>query len=121
MIKYYHADVHGLEFPEGFDKNHARNLTPADRKTYIASTVPRENIIEFLKANVRSLSSDSFQQVPGFIGARKDSGTIYFNPNTRELHFVNEGTNEWRTTVIQSEKQLQTLAENDFHLFPNAN
>jgi len=91
LRKYYHADVHGLEFPEGFDKNHARNLTPNNRKAYIESTVPREKILEFLKANVRSLSSDSFQEVPGFIGSRKEPGTIYFNRNTRELHFVNEG------------------------------
>jgi hypothetical protein len=66
------------------------------------------------------LSSGSLQQVPGFIGSRKESGTIYFNRNTRELHFVNEGTNEWRTTVIQSQAQLRALANNDFHLFPNA-
>lgn len=58
--------------------------------------------------------------VPGFIGARKDSGTIYFNQNTRERHFVNEGTNEWRTTVIQSEDQFKLLVKNGFHLFPNA-
>ena len=104
LAKYYHADVYGLEFPEGFDKNHARALTPNNRKAYIESTVPRKKILEFLKANLRSLSSDSFHQVPGFIGAQKDSGRIYFNRNTRELHFINEGTNEWRTTIIQSEK-----------------
>jgi len=120
LAKYYHADVHGLPFPEGFDRDHALGLKPNERKAYIASTVPREKILEFLKANVRSLSSGSLQQVPGFIGSSKESGTIYFNRNTREIHFVNEGTNEWRTTIIQSEAQLRALANNDFHLFPNA-
>ena len=37
LAKYYHADVHGLEFPEGFKKDYANKLKPADRKTYIAS------------------------------------------------------------------------------------
>lgn len=120
LKKYYHADVHGLEFPKGFDKDYANKLKPADRKSYIASTVPREKILEFLKANVRALSSDSLKAVPGFLGARKDSGTIYFNQNTREIHFVNEGTNEWRTTVIQTKNQFEKLVENGFHLFPNS-
>lgn len=120
LNKYYHADAQGLQFPEGFDKNYATSLKPADRQAYIASTVPREKILEFLKANVRSLSSESLKPVPGFIGARKDPGTIYFNKNTREIHFVNEGTNEWRTTVIQSERQFAKLVENGFHLFPQA-
>lgn len=56
--------------------------------------------------------------VPGFIGARKNPGTIYLNQKTRELHFINEGMNEWRTTVIQSRQQFEILANNDFHLFP---
>ena len=125
LAKYYHADVHSLEFPKGFDQNRAKKLAPADRKAYIATTVPKQNILEFLKANVASLSSDKLKPVPGFIGSRKESGTIYYstnpnNVNKRELHFVNEMTGEWRTTVVQSRQQLERLAMNDFHLFPNA-
>lgn len=120
LAKYYHADVHGLKFPKGFDQNRVGQLAPADRKAYIESTVPKQNILEFLKANVASLSSDKLKPVPGFIGARKESGTIYFSRNTGELHFVNEMTGNWRTTVVQSESQLRNLAKNDFHLFPNA-
>lgn len=125
LAKYYHADVHGLKFPKGFDQTRAKKLAPADRKAYIASTVPKQNILEFLKANVASLSSDKLKPVPGFIGSRKESGTIYYsvnpnNVNKRELHFVNEMTGEWRTTVVQSDNQLRNLAKNDFHLFPNA-
>lgn len=125
LAKYYHADVHGLKFPKGFDRNHARKLAPADRKVYTASTVPKEDILGFLKANVASLSSDKLKPVPGFIGSRKEGGTIYYsgnptNANKRELHFVNEMTGEWRTTVVQSDKQFIDLTKNDFHLFPNA-
>lgn len=106
--------------PEFEDQYRVGQLAPADRKAYIESTVPKQNILEFLKANVASLSSDKLKPVPGFIGARKESGTIYFFRNTRELHFVNEMTGNWRTTVVQSESQLRNLAKNDFHLFPNA-
>ena len=120
LAKYYHADVHGLKFPKGFDQNRVGRLAPADRKAYIASTVPKQNILEFLKANVASLSSDKLKPVPGFIGARKESGTIYFSSSTGEVHFVNEMTGNWRTTIVQSESQLRNLAKNDFHLFPNA-
>jgi len=30
-------------------------------------------------------------------------------------------THEWRTTVVQTKGQFETLAKNDFHLFANAN
>lgn len=120
LAKYYHADLYGLAFPQGFDKSYALGLKPNERKAYIASTVPREKILEFQKANVTSFISDSLQPVPGFIGARKNPGTIYINKKNRQIHFVDEGTNQWRTTVIQSKAQLTALANNGFHLFPNA-
>lgn len=51
---------------------------------------------------------------------KKESGMIYFSRNTGEVHFVNDMTGNWRTTVVQSESQLRNLAKNGFHLFPNA-
>jgi hypothetical protein len=82
--------------------------------------VPREYVIEYQIANAKSLSTENFLEVPGFISAKKESGTLYRNKETRQVHFVNERTNIWRTTVIKSRTGLIKLAKNGFHLFPNA-
>lgn len=37
--KYYHPDVHVLEFPNRFSKEHARALTTDSRAAYIEGTV----------------------------------------------------------------------------------
>ena len=58
--------------------------------------------------------------VPGFIGARKEPGTLYINPKTGQIHFLSDRTNVWRTTVIKTKTGIKKLAENDFHLFPDA-
>jgi hypothetical protein len=59
--------------------------------------------------------------LPGFIGYRKDHGTLYINKETLQVHFVNERTNQWRMTVILNDDEVfLRLAKNNFHLFPNA-
>ena len=59
-------------------------------------------------------------KVPGFIGPQKKPGTLYINKETRQVNFVNDRTNIWRTTVIKTRAGLIKLAKNGFHLFPNA-
>jgi hypothetical protein len=99
---------------------HAKSLNPKDRIEYLKKTVPREYVIEYQLANAKSLSTENFLKVPGFISAKKESGTLYINKETRQVHFVNDRTNIWRTTVIKSRTGLLKLAKNGFHLFPNA-
>jgi hypothetical protein len=77
-------------------------------------------VIEFQIANAKSLSTEKFIPVPGFIGPQKEPGTLYRNQETGQIHFVNDRTNSWRTTVLKSRTGLRKLAENNFHLFPNA-
>lgn len=102
-----------------FDKKYVASLSPKARREYIKKTVPREKILEFQRANVKSLGTENFLIVPGFIGSRKDPGTSYINKETGQVHFVNDMTNKWRTTVIKSKKGLLELAQNDFRLFTN--
>ena len=66
------------------------------------------------------MSTENLLLVPGFIGAQKEPGTLYINKETRQVHFVNDRTNIWRTTVIKTRYGLIKLAKNGFHLFPNA-
>jgi len=120
LEKYYHEDVYNLKKPKGYDANYAKSLKHKDRIEYLKRTVPREYVIEYQIANAKSLSTGNFTEVPGFIGARKEPGTLYINKETRQVHFVNEKTNIWRTTVIKSRAGLIRLAQNGFHLFPNA-
>ena len=120
LEKYYHEDVYNLKKPKGYDAEHAKSLNRKDRIEYLKKTVPREYVIEYQLANANSLSTENFLKVPGFISAKKESGTLYINKETRQVHFVNDRTNIWRTTVIKSRTGLLKLAKNDFHLFPNA-
>ena len=120
LEKYYHQDVYKLETPKDFDSKKARSLKPKDRIEYVKKTVPRDKIVEFQIANAKSLSTENFRSVPGFIGARKERGTLHINLKTRQVHFVNDITNIWRTTVLTSPEGIIALAKNDFHLFPNA-
>jgi hypothetical protein len=120
LEKYYHQDVYKLETPKNFDSKKARSLKPKDRIEYLKKTVPRDKVIEFQIANAKSLSTENFRSVPGFIGAQKEPGTLYINKETMQVHFVNDRTNIWRTTVIRSGNALIALAKNNFHLFPNA-
>jgi hypothetical protein len=120
LEKYYHEDVYNLKKPKGYDAEHAKSLNRKDRIEYLKKTVPREYVIEYQIANAKSLSTENFLEVPGFISAKKESGTLYINKETRQVHFVNERTNIWRTTVIKSRTGLIKLAKNGFHLFPNA-
>jgi len=39
---------------------------------------------------------------------------------TGQIHFVNDRTKIWRTTVKKRPEDLRDLVKNDFHLFPNA-
>ena len=120
LEKYYHQDVYKLEKPKNFDSAQAKSLKPKDRLEYLKKMVPRDKVIEFQIANAKSLSTESLLPVPGFIGARKEQGTLHINLKTRQVHFVNDRTNIWRTTVIKTRIGLINLAQNDFHLFPNA-
>ena len=120
LDKYYHFDVYGLECPKGFDKDYAASLKPKARREYIKKTVPEAKILEFQRANVRSLGTENFREVSGFIGYRNDPGTLFINQETGKVNFFNDRTNQWRTTVVKSQSSLIELALNDFHLFPNA-
>ena len=62
----------------------------------------------------------NFIPVPGFIGLYKENETLYINKKTGQIHFFNEVTNIWRTTIKYSKTQLERLAKNNFHLFPEA-
>jgi len=64
--------------------------------------VPRDKVIEFQIANAKSMSTKNFLEVPGFIGAQKEPGTLHINTETGQIHFVNDRTNIWRTTVIKT-------------------
>ena len=120
LEKYYHEDVYNLKKPKGYDAEHAQSLNRKDRIEYLKKTVPREYVIEYQLANAKSLSTENYRKVPGFISAKKEPGTLYINKETRQIHFVNDRTNIWRTTVIKSRTGLLELARNGFHLFPNA-
>ena len=120
LEKYYHQDVYNLETPKNFDSKEARSLKPKDRIEYLKKTVPRDKVIEFQIANAKSLSTENLLEVPGFIGAQKEPGSLYINKETGQVHFVNARTNIWRTTVIKTRTGLINLAKNNFHLFPNA-
>lgn len=120
LEKYYHQDVYKLEKPKNFNSTKARSLKPKDRIEYLKKTVPRDKVIEFQIANAKSMSTENLLPVPGFIGEQKEPGTLYINKETRQVHFVNDRTNIWRTTVIKSKDGLIKLAKNGFHLFPNA-
>lgn len=120
LEKYYHQDVYKLEKPKNFDSAQARSLKPKDRLEYLKKMVPRDKVIEFQIANGKSLSTESLLPVPGFIGAKKEPGRLYINKETGQVHFVNDRTNIWRTTVIKTRTSLINLAQNNFHLFPNA-
>lgn len=108
LEKYYYQDVYNLETPKNFDSKEARSLKPKDRIEYFKKTVPRDKVIEFQIANANSLSTENLLEVPGFIGAQKESGTLYININreTGQVHFVNDRTNAWRTTVIKTRTGL---------------
>ena len=120
LEKYYHEDIYNLKKPKGYDVEHAKSLNRKDRIEYLKKTVPREYVIEYQLANAKSLSTENFLKVPGFISAKKESGTLYVYKETRQVHFVNDRPNIWRTTVIKSRTGLLKLAKNGFHLFPNA-
>ena len=120
LEKYYHEDVYNLKKPKGYDAAYAKSLNREDRIEYLTKTVPREYVIEYQLANAKSLSTENFFKVPGFISAKKEPGSVYINTKTGQVHFVNDKTNIWRTTVIKSRTSLLNLANNDFHLFPNA-
>lgn len=107
LAKYYHADVYNLEFPKEFDVDHAHGLKPKDRIAYIEKTVPPEKIMEFLKANVESFIMGDFIPVPGSIGSRKDPGRLYINKNTGQIHFFNDRTDVWRTTIRENKKGIE--------------
>lgn len=51
LAKFYHADLYNIEFPKGFDVNHAADLEPKKRKAYVQQTVKPEKIIEFFISN----------------------------------------------------------------------
>jgi hypothetical protein len=123
--KYHHYDVYGLTPPKGFDKNLKSSPeyknNPKKWREYVKKTVPPDKIHEFQRANVRSFATEKFQAVPGFVGVRKDPGTLYINRETGQIHFFNDRTNIWRTTVkYKKDKLLRLVQDNDFHLFPNA-
>ena len=120
LAKYYHHNVYeNIKPPKNFNSKEVRALEPKDRVEYLKKTVPRDKVIEFQIANAKSLSTENLLKVPGFIGSKKEPGTLYINKKTRQVHFVNNRTNIWRTTVIKSKAGLRKLAKNGFHLFPN--
>jgi hypothetical protein len=120
LEKYSHQDVYKLEKPKNFDSAHARSLKLKDRLEYLKKTMPRNKVIEFQIANAKSLSTKSLLSIPGFISAKKKPGRLYINKETGQVHFVNDRTNIWRTTVIKTRTGLINLAKNGFHLFSNA-
>ena len=120
LEKYYHQDAYNLEKPKNFDAQKARSLEPKERIKYLKETVPRNKVIEFQIANAKSLSTENLTKVSGCISAKKERGTLYINTETYQIHFVNERTNTWRTTVIKTQAGLIKLAKDRFHLFPDA-
>lgn len=82
--------------------------------------VPQEYVIKYQLASARSLTTENYLKVPGFIGFRKKPGNLFINQETRQVHFVDDKTNAWRTTVKKKPASLLKLVKNNFHLFPKA-
>ena len=110
--------MYNLKKPKGYDAEHAKSLNRKDQIEYLEKILPREYIIEYQLVNAKSLSTE--RKVPKFIDARKNLGTLWINKETRQVDFVNDRINIWRTTAIKSRNGLLELAKNGFHLFPNA-
>lgn len=82
-------------------------------------TVPRDKVIEFQIANAKTLSTENLVSISGFIVARKESGTLYINMESMQVHFINEQTNTWKTTAIKTQTSLIKSVKKRFHLFSN--
>jgi len=50
--------------------------------------------IDKIRANLKSFATGEFKQVPGFVGSRKDPGTLDINLETGQIHFFNDPTNQ---------------------------
>jgi len=123
--KYHHYDVYELTSLKGFDRNKRFQKeyknNPQKWREYVQKTVPPDKILEFQRANVKSFATQKFKSVPGFVGPPKDPGTLHINIETGQIHFLNDRTNIWRSTVKYNEDELRRLVQdNDFHLFTNA-
>ena len=90
----------------------------ADDNGFVMSYDEAYNLIEETYGGSMQITEDC--KITDWQGAKKESGTLYINKETRQVHFVNDRTNIWRTTVIKSRTGLLELARNGFHLFPNA-
>lgn len=121
LFKYYHQDVYDhIEQPKNFDQKYLESLGYEDRLKYLKATIPKDKVVEFQIANATSLSTEDYRSVPGFISSTKEPGTLYINKRTFQIHFINDKTNLWRTTVRLNKEKLLKLTQNEFHLFPNA-
>lgn len=120
LQKIYHNDIYGFKLPEAVNRTHAETLTGTKMAKYVEQHVPREIILEFLRANVKSFATEQFIPVPGFSVYSKDPGMLFINQRTRQIHFFNDRIGVWRTTVVKSKTGLERLALNGFHLFPTA-
>ena len=120
LNKYYHNNVFGLKGPKNFDADYARSLPLKEKLEYLEKTVPKKDVIKMQIEIAKSLSNENLKEVPGFIGKRKDPGTVKINQKTGQVHFLDDRTNRWRTAVRKSQSGLKKFAQNGFHLFPNA-
>jgi hypothetical protein len=87
LEKYYHEDVYNLKKPKGYDAEHAKSLNRKDRIEYLKKTVPREYVIEYQLANAKSLSTENFLKVPGFISAQKRIGHLVYKQRNQTSSF----------------------------------
>lgn len=124
LAKYYHSDTYDLKYPKDFDFKRAQSLPYKEKLAYLRKMIPREYVIEFQIANAKSLSARSkygdYHKIPGFIGPDKKRGHLYIWNEGQEhrIHFIDERTNLWRSTVLVTEEALRVILNNGFWLFP---
>lgn len=122
LEKYHHHDISNIKKPKNFNSAYSWSLNPRKRSKYVAERVPRHKIIEYQIEIAKSLTTQKFIKTPECVGRRRDGGNLFINVDTGQLHFVNEVTNEWRTSVVKRKAGLLKLTETNFQFysFPNA-
>ena len=121
LNKWYHEDVFpNIAAPDDFDNSAVRDLNHLDKLAYLKENIPHTSVIELQNEIGKSLSNADIVSVPGFLGKYKDEGMIDIDMKSGLVSFTDAVTNKHRTIVQMTPKKIQKLAENDFHLFPNA-
>lgn len=117
--KWYHEDLFpNISAPDGFDNQAVRDLKYSDRLAYLRENIPDKNVIELQNEIGKNLSHPKTIPVPGFLGKYKIEGTIDINMESGLVSFTDGVTNKHRTIVKMSPEEIQELAKNGFHMFP---